>query len=84
MNNSKQNLHRRALGLAIVGIMTIMASSMFTGLVMFAKYYKCDPLQRGSITNHDQLVPIFVMEEANFIPGLAGLFISGIFSAALR
>ncbi|KAK9722162.1 Sodium:solute symporter family [Popillia japonica] len=72
-----------ALGLAIVGIMTIMASSMFTGLVMFAKYYKCDPLQRGSITNHDQLVPIFVMEEANFIPGLAGLFISGIFSAAL-
>ncbi|KAI4470151.1 sodium-coupled monocarboxylate transporter [Holotrichia oblita] len=72
-----------ALGLAIIGIMTIMGSSMFTGLVMFAKYFKCDPLERGIITSHDQLVPIFVMEEANFIPGLAGLFISGIFSAAL-
>lgn len=57
---------------------------MFTGLIIFTKYFRCDLLKAGIITNHDQLVPIFVMEEATFIPGLAGLFISGIFSAALR
>ncbi|GJQ68440.1 hypothetical protein Trydic_g17026 [Trypoxylus dichotomus] len=72
-----------ALGLTVIGVMTIMGSSMFTGLVMFAKYFKCDPLVRGVVSSHDQLVPMFVMEEAHFLPGLPGLFISGIFSAAL-
>ncbi|KAK9722155.1 Sodium:solute symporter family [Popillia japonica] len=72
-----------ALGLSTVGIIIIVSSSMFTGLIIFTKYFRCDLLKAGIITNHDQLVPIFVMEEATFIPGIAGLFISGIFSAAL-
>jgi len=32
----------------------------------------------------DQVVPLFVMESFGHIPGLAGLFIAGIFNAALR
>lgn len=31
----------------------------------------------------DQIVPFFVLEVANKVPGLSGLFIAGIFSAAL-
>lgn len=51
---------------------------------MYAKYSDCDPLERKIINSHDQLIPMYVMEEANVLPGLPGLFISGIFSAALR
>lgn len=53
------------------------------GLVMYAKYYECDPFTAGKIKKHDQVLPYYVMEVATLIPGLAGLFLSGILSAAL-
>ncbi|KAK9708917.1 Sodium:solute symporter family [Popillia japonica] len=39
--------------------------------------------QANIIKSHDQILPLYVMEEVSFIPGLCGLFISGIFSAGL-
>lgn len=54
------------------------------GLVIYASYYKCDPVTRGHIAKSDQLLPYFVMEIAAAMPGLPGLFVSGVFSAALR
>lgn len=36
------------------------------------------------IRKPDQLLPYFVMELSHAIPGLPGLFVSGVFSAALR
>lgn len=36
------------------------------------------------IKKADQLLPFFVMEIADEIPGLPGIFLSGVFSAALR
>ena len=35
------------------------------------------------VTRRDQLLPLFVMEILGGTPGLPGLFISGVFSAAL-
>lgn len=32
----------------------------------------------------DQLLPYFVMQISHSVPGLPGIFLSGVFSAALR
>lgn len=37
----------------------------------------------GRITSSDQLMPLFVVESMGHLPGLSGIFISGIFSASL-
>ena len=62
----------------------IFSMSIFTGLIMYARYASCDPLTSGKIQKQNQLLPFYVMEIARQIPGLSGLFISGIFSAGLR
>ncbi|KAK9722161.1 Sodium:solute symporter family [Popillia japonica] len=72
-----------ATSIAIIGITLLTGLSQFIGLVLFANYFECDPLEDGVIASHDQLLPLFLMEVAHFMPGLAGLFVSGIFSAAL-
>lgn len=51
---------------------------------MYAKYYNCDPLKAGLIKRKDQLLPYYVIDVAGNILGLPGLFISGVFSTALR
>lgn len=53
------------------------------GLVMYARYYDCDPVTSKTIHKRDELVPYFVMDVAKTIPGLSGLFIAGIFCASL-
>ncbi|XP_050399603.1 sodium-coupled monocarboxylate transporter 1 [Patella vulgata] len=53
------------------------------GLVAYAKYKDCDPLYSGKITQLDQLVPFMVLETLGVLPGLAGLFVACVFSAAL-
>ncbi|XP_034944496.1 sodium-coupled monocarboxylate transporter 1-like [Chelonus insularis] len=66
-----------------IGIICIVSLSCFTGLVIYATFYKCDPLSTRQIRKSDQLLPFFVMEMTQSIPGLPGLFVSGVFSAAL-
>ncbi|XP_068084240.1 sodium-coupled monocarboxylate transporter 2 [Anabrus simplex] len=65
------------------GILAIVTMSCYTGLVIYASFYDCDPVSTKSIGKADQLLPFFVMEISKNIPGLPGLFISGVFSAAL-
>ncbi|KAJ9575559.1 hypothetical protein L9F63_007567, partial [Diploptera punctata] len=48
-----------------------------------ARYYDCDPIKNKVITKQDQLIPYYIMDIAASIPGLPGLFIAGVFSAAL-
>lgn len=50
---------------------------------MYAKYEKCDPLSTKQVAKLDQMLPYFVMDVAGNIPGLPGVFVAGIFSAAL-
>lgn len=54
-----------------------------TGLCMYAIFAKCDPFSTKQVSRNDQLVPYFVMKISKDIPGLSGLFISGVFCAAL-
>ncbi|GJQ68437.1 hypothetical protein Trydic_g17023 [Trypoxylus dichotomus] len=74
---------RRALTVFAVGIVAVISICCFTGLIMFARYSECDPLASGKIEKPDQLLPHYVMDVAETMPGLAGLFTAGIFSAAL-
>ncbi|XP_018328753.1 sodium-coupled monocarboxylate transporter 1-like [Agrilus planipennis] len=69
----------------IFGIGTIITKSLscFSGLMIFAKYHDCDPFQSKKIIKNDQLLPYFIMDVAGNIPGVAGLFIAGVFSTAL-
>ncbi|XP_046401187.1 sodium-coupled monocarboxylate transporter 1-like [Ischnura elegans] len=74
---------RAATMILAVGIMAIVSLSCYTGLVVYANFHGCDPLLRGAIKKPDQLLPYLVMDMSSTIPGLPGVFISGVFSAAL-
>lgn len=65
------------------GLIFIKSCSCFTGLLMYAKYESCDPYTIKKIAKLDQILPYYVMDVGGKIPGLPGLFVSGIFSAAL-
>lgn len=67
----------------IVANALVAGTSCLVGLVMYAYYETCDPLATKRIQKVDQILPFFVMEVASTIPGLPGIFIAGIFSAAL-
>lgn len=61
-----------------LGIMT-----SFSGLVLYAVYRNCDPLMSGKISSFDKIMPYFAADRMSRVPGVTGLFISGVFSASL-
>ncbi|KAL4717724.1 hypothetical protein ACJJTC_000873 [Scirpophaga incertulas] len=65
------------------GIIIIVSLCCYTGLVIYATFAECDPLSTGAIRKSDQLLPYFVMTITGAIPALPGIFMSGVFSAAL-
>lgn len=56
---------------------------VLTGIIMYAKYAGCDPIQNGQVTKPDQLFPLFVMQTLGFARGFPGLFVASVYSAAL-
>ncbi|XP_059152289.1 sodium-dependent multivitamin transporter-like [Physella acuta] len=60
-----------------------LALMCLCGLVMFAYYHGRDPLLTGRVKKRDQLLPLFVMDLLGDLPGMPGLFIACVFSAAL-
>ncbi|XP_034242040.1 putative sodium-dependent multivitamin transporter [Thrips palmi] len=65
-------------------LLTLLSfSTSFSGLAMYSKYSKCDPAKSCQITSSDQLMPYYVVDTMGHMPGLSGLFVSGIFSASL-
>lgn len=74
---------RKALLFNIAGILAMISMCCLSGLLLYAKYFDCDPLETKLVTAKDQLLPLLVMENMGNIPGFAGLFIAGVFSASL-
>ncbi|RZB39989.1 hypothetical protein BDFB_009426 [Asbolus verrucosus] len=66
-----------------VGVIMFTIIGILTGLTIYVIYADCDLLTTKIIETNDQLVPYYVMDVAKNIPGLAGLFTAGLFSAAL-
>lgn len=61
----------------------LSACCVTTGIVMYAYFQGCDPIQEGKVQTADQLLPYFMMRVMGSYPGLPGLFVAGIFSGAL-
>ncbi|KAI4499240.1 hypothetical protein M0802_005500 [Mischocyttarus mexicanus] len=74
---------RRALGMTAFGLILVKIISVFTGLIIYAKYFNCDPLLSKKIQRADHILPYYVMDVAGNVPGLPGLFLAGLVSAAL-
>ncbi|KAK4303370.1 hypothetical protein Pmani_024598 [Petrolisthes manimaculis] len=80
-----KDLHRSQASLWIQWpiLMLLSFSTSFAGLVLYAEYQFCDPIVSERISNSDQLLPLYVVEKLGNVPGLSGLFVSGIFSGSL-
>lgn len=74
---------KRCLWINIPGLIILITITTLAGLVIYALYYDCDPIQTNYVGATDQLFPRYVMQTLGFLPGLPGLFVSGIFSGAL-
>ena len=68
----------------MIGIFYVVIFNCYIGLMLFANYYRCDPLHTKQITKSDQIVPLYVMEAFGKYPGIPGLFVAGVFSGSLR
>lgn len=74
---------QRALWLNWPILSLLSLSTSFSGLCIYYFYSTCDPLVQGRIKVRDQTMPLFVVDAMSNLPGLPGLFVSGIFSASL-
>ncbi|KAJ0065024.1 hypothetical protein NL108_001014, partial [Boleophthalmus pectinirostris] len=66
-----------------VGLCLIVSSAATCGIVMFAYYIECDPLQSGRIASPDLYMPNFVLEIFDGYPGFPGLFLACAYSGTL-
>lgn len=73
----------RALWTFIFGVFILLSVCCYSGLLIFATYHDCDPLTTKLAKAKDQLLPLLVMDVLGVFPGLPGLFVAGVFSAAL-
>ncbi|XP_035684267.1 sodium-coupled monocarboxylate transporter 1-like [Branchiostoma floridae] len=67
----------------IPGLVLFIFFAVLSGMVMYARYFDCDPKTMGYISSSDQMMPYFVMDILSQFPGIPGLFTSCVFSAAL-
>lgn len=74
---------RKGQMIYVVGVTIMIFLCVYNGLLLYATYHQCDPLTTKLAKAKDQLMPLLVMEILKDMPGLPGLFIAGVFSAAL-
>lgn len=74
---------RRALWIFTIGVLILIGTCGYAGMLIYAWYHVCDPLTTTLATAKDQLLPLLVMNILSEFPGLPGLFVAGVFSAAL-
>ncbi|KAI8045300.1 hypothetical protein M5D96_001480 [Drosophila gunungcola] len=67
----------------ISGLILLFGLCIYNGLLLYATYYDCDPLTTKLAAAKDQLVPLLVVQTMSSYPGISGMFVAGVFSAAL-
>lgn len=65
------------------GIVIVMLFNCANGLIMYAYYHDCDPIEARFVANHEKLIPRFVEDVAGHIPGMVGIFAASMISASL-
>ena len=68
----------------MIGMIIVCVICGYGGLVIFAYYHECDPIDQKIIEKTDQIVPLYVMESFSEWKGAPGLFVAGVFSGSLR
>ncbi|CAK9303856.1 unnamed protein product [Gordionus sp. m RMFG-2023] len=63
-------------------LVIIISLCCYSGLVMYAHFYNCDPILSHQVKSADQMLPLFVLEVINY-PGLPGIFISALFCGGM-
>ncbi|XP_051888968.1 sodium-coupled monocarboxylate transporter 1-like [Pristis pectinata] len=66
-----------------VGMLIVTTVAYLCGLVMYAVYENCDPMEANRITNTNQMAPLLALDILSHMPGVPGLFISSAFSGTL-
>ncbi|XP_037516236.1 sodium-coupled monocarboxylate transporter 2 [Rhipicephalus sanguineus] len=74
---------RTALYINMLGVAVTMMLAVFCGLVLFTLYHQCDPVKASIINKYDELMPYFVMDTFHRLPGIAGLFVTAVYSGSL-
>ncbi|XP_072937276.1 sodium-coupled monocarboxylate transporter 1-like [Epargyreus clarus] len=74
---------KRAVWGFLFGVFLIVFMCGYSGLLAFARFYDCDPLDSKLAAAKDQLLPVLVMDVLAEWKGLPGIFVAGVFSAAL-
>ncbi|KAH8382273.1 hypothetical protein KR009_002597, partial [Drosophila setifemur] len=74
---------KKSLIIAGLGFLIIMFINTISGIIMFARYYGCDPIVAGLVSKPDKMMPFFVQDIMGHLTGMPGVFISCVFSAAL-
>ena len=72
-----------ALASIIKSVVTFMVT--FEGVAIFAyySYMECGPIASGRIRNYNELIPLAISDLFAKVPGLSGLFLASLSSAAL-
>lgn len=78
------NCNFRTTIITMIGLVLNKSYIVLTGLIMYTKYYDCDPITTKQVRKTDQMIPFFVLDIGHHIPGLPGLFVAGILCASLR
>ncbi|RZC38021.1 sodium-coupled monocarboxylate transporter 1 [Asbolus verrucosus] len=67
-----------------IPVITVLFSlSWVVGMVVYATYASCDPYTSGYIEKFDEVLPFFVEDRFNYLPGILGLFMASLFNGAL-
>lgn len=77
----KQSQQAMFINWPILSLLSL--STGFSGLALYYYYADCDPVLAGRIESRNQIMPLFVVDAMGDMPGLPGIFVSGIFSASL-
>uniref|UniRef100_A0A6P4FLT4 Sodium-coupled monocarboxylate transporter 1 isoform X2 n=1 Tax=Drosophila rhopaloa TaxID=1041015 RepID=A0A6P4FLT4_DRORH len=67
----------------VFGLILLYGLCIYNGLLLYATYFDCDPLTTKLAAAKDQLVPLLVVQSMTSFPGVPGMFVAGVFSAAL-
>ncbi|RVE56323.1 hypothetical protein OJAV_G00219990 [Oryzias javanicus] len=74
---------RLSLYINLLGLWSVLLSSVFAGMCLYSVYKRCDPWTTGLISAPDQLMPYLVMDILGDYPGLPGLFVAAAYSGSL-
>ncbi|VVC39886.1 Sodium/solute symporter [Cinara cedri] len=74
---------RNSLIYFLFGVGVVITLTGIIGMIIYSKYKDCDPVMANYIQSDRNILPYYIMDVAANYPGLTGLFISGIVSAAL-